>query len=100
MRYWRVLVKSGDGRQFFTRAVEITENRAVLRGDHALPAGMVCDLQIIIPSQDAIQPAGVAGLQAEVGAVVFASGDIRLDFMVRSLSNEARQLIASRKAGA
>lgn len=100
MRYWRVLIKSGDGRQFFTRAVEISENRAVLRGDHVLSTGMVCDLQIIIPARDEMQSAGVASLEAEVGGVVFASGDIRLDFRVRSLSNEARQVIASRKAGA
>lgn len=97
MRYWRVLVKSGDGRQFFTRAVEISENRAVLRGDLILPTGMVCDLQIIIPSQDENLPAAVAVLQAEVGVVVFAAGDIRLDFRVKSLSDEARQLIYSRK---
>ncbi len=97
MRYWRVLVKSGDGRQFFTRAVEISESRAVVRGDHALPNGMACDLQVIIPSRDEKQPATAAGMQAEVGAVVFASGDIRLDFRVKSLSHEARQLIDSRK---
>lgn len=100
MRYWRVLVKSGDGRQFYTRAVEISASRIVLRGDHVLPTGMLCDLQIIIPSLDEKLPAGMAGLQAEVGGVIFASGDIRLNFRVTSLSNEARQLIGSRKAGA
>lgn len=98
MRYWRVLVKSGDGRQFFTRVVEISASRAVLRGDHVLPAGMSCDLQIIIPSRDEKQPAGVAGLQAEVGVAVFASGDIRLELRIKSLSDEARSLIDSRKA--
>lgn len=99
MRYWRVLVKPGDGRQFFTRAVEISVHRAILCGDQALPAGMACDLQVIIPSRDEKQPAGVAGLQAEVGAVVFASGDIRLELRIKSLSDEARSLIDSRKAG-
>jgi hypothetical protein len=46
MRYLRVLVKSKDGRQFFSRAVVISESRAVLRGEHVLPTGMLCDLQI------------------------------------------------------
>jgi hypothetical protein len=40
----------------------------------------------------------VAGLQAEVDEVIFASGDIRLDFRVMSLSHEASQLIDLRKA--
>lgn len=100
MRYWRVLVKTGDGRQFFTRAVEISANRAVLRGDHALPVGMGCDLQVIVPPPDDRQPPGAAGLQAEVGEVVFASGAIRLDFRVKSLSDEARQLIDARRGNA
>ena len=100
MRYRLVLVKSGDGRQFFTRAVEISANRAVLCGEHALPVGMACDLQVIIPARDAKQPAGVAGLQAEVGAVIFAFSDIRLELRVKSLSDEARQLIDSRKVSA
>lgn len=99
MRYWRVLVKSGDGRHFSTRAVEISASRAVLRGQHALPAGMACDLYVVIPSRDEKLPASVAGLQAEVSAVVFASGDIQLELRIKSLSGEARSLIDSRKAG-
>jgi len=97
MRYWRVFVESGDGRRFPTRAVEISESRAILRGEHALPAGMVCDLQIIVPPPNDQQPPAVAGLRAEVGAVVFTSGGIRLDFRVKSLSNEAKLLIDARK---
>jgi len=93
MRFWRILVKSGDGRQFYTRAVEVSASSAMLRGDHALPTGMVCELLVIIPSLDEKQPAGMASLQAEVFEVVFACGDILLDFRVKSLSNEARQLI-------
>jgi hypothetical protein len=54
---------------------------------------MACDLQVIIPN------AGVASLQAEVGVAVFASGDIRLELRIKSLSDEARSLIDSRKAG-
>jgi len=99
MRYWRVLVKPGDGRQFFTRAVEISAHRAILRGDQALPAGMECDLQIFVPPPNDQQPPALAGLRAEVGAVVFASGDIRLEFRVKSLSDEARQLIDARRPG-
>lgn len=95
MRYWRVLVKSGDGRQFFARALKVSASRAVLRGDHALPAGTVCDLQIVVPSWVGENPGAVAGLRAEVSEVVFASGGIRLDLMVKSLSYEARQLIES-----
>ena len=100
MRYRLVLVKSGDGRQFFTRAVEISASRAVLCGEHALPAGMACDLQVIIPTRDKNQPAGVAGYQAEVGEVVFASGDIRLELRAKSLSDEAKRLLDSLKADA
>lgn len=99
MRYWRVLVESGDGRRFSTRAVEITASRAVLCGDQALPVGMACDLQVIVPPPDDKQPPGMAGLQAEVGEVVFVSSDIRLDLRVKSLSDEARRLIDTRKAG-
>jgi hypothetical protein len=99
MRYWRVLVKPGNGSQFFTRALEISAHRVILRGDHALPAGMKCDLQVVIPPPNDQQPPAVAGLQAEVGAVVFASGDIRLEFRVKSLSDEARQLIDARRQG-
>lgn len=84
MRFWRVLVKSGDGRQFYTRAVEISTSSAMLRGDHALPTGMVCDLQVIIPSLDEKQPAGMVSLQAEVFEVVFAAGDILLDLRVNA----------------
>lgn len=100
MRYWRVLVKPCDGRQFFARAVEISASRAILRGDQALPAGMVCDLQIIAPPSNDQQPPTVVGLKAQVSDVVFASGDICLDFRVKSLSDEARQMIGSRKVGA
>lgn len=99
MRYWRILVKSGDGRQFFAKPVEISASRAVLRGDHALPNGMVCDLQIVVPSPDEKILAG-ASMQAEVGEIVFASGEIRLEFRVKSLSSEAQQLINSRRMGA
>lgn len=98
MRFRRVLVKSGDGRQFYTRAVEISANSAMLRGDHALPTGMACELEVIIPSLDEKQPAGMASLQAEVFEVIFAAGDILLDFRVKSLSNEARQLLDKYKA--
>ena len=100
MRYWRILVKSDDGRQFFTKAVEISASRAVLRGDHALPTGAVCDLQIVAPSLDKMQPPKVADLQAEVRGVIFSSGGIRLDLRIKSLSSEARQLIGSQNAGA
>jgi hypothetical protein len=41
----------------------------------------------------------LVGLRAEVGVVVFVSGDIRLEFMVKSLSDEARQLIDTRRPG-
>lgn len=100
MRYWRVLVESGDGRRFFTRAVEISASRAVLRGDHALPAGMPCDLRVIVPPPDDKQPPAMVGLHAEVGEVVFTSSGIRLDFRVKSLSDEARQLIDARRRNA
>lgn len=100
MRHLKVLVRSGDGRQFPTRAVEISEKHAVLRGDQILPAGTVCDLQIIVPPPDDKQPPSVVGLQAEVGEAVFASGDIRLDLRVKSLSDEARRLIEARKGNA
>lgn len=100
MRYWRVLVKPGDGRQFFTRAVEISADRAILRGDQALPAGMVCELQIIVPPPNDQQPPAVAGLRAEVSSVVFASGGIRLEFRVKTLSDEVQQLLDSRRLGA
>lgn len=100
MRYWRILVKPGDGRQFFTKAVEISASRAVLCGDHALPTGTACNLQIVAPSMDKKQPARVADLQAEVRGVIFASGGIRLDLRINSLSSEARQLIGSQKVGA
>lgn len=93
MRYWRVLVEPGDGRQFFARVLEITAHRAILRGEQALPAGMECDLQIFVPPPNNRQSPGVAGLRAEVSGVVFASGGIRLDFRVKSLSDEARQLL-------
>ena len=99
MRYWRVLVKPGDGRQFFTRAMEISAHRAILYGDHALPAGMVCDLHIFVPSPNDRQPPVVVGLQAAVGSVVLASGSIRLEFKVKSLSDGAQQLINSRRSG-
>ncbi|MDP4027747.1 MAG: hypothetical protein Q8P42_02080 [Gallionella sp.] len=99
MRYWRVLVKPGDGTQFFTRAVEISAHRAIVRGGQALPAGVVCDLHIFVPPPNSQQPPAVVGLRAEVGAVVFASGDIRLEFRVKSLSDEAQQLIDSRRLG-
>lgn len=99
MRYWRILVKTGNGRQFFTKAVEISASRAVLRGDHALPTGTLCDLQIVAPSMDKKLPARVADFKAEVRGVIFASGGVRLDFMIKSLSSEARQLIGSQKVG-
>lgn len=99
MRYWRVLVESSDGRRFSTRALEISASRVILRGEHALSTGMMCELQIVVPSQDEKCPATMAGLRAEVGEVVFASGNIRLDFRVKSLSDEARELIDSRRAG-
>ena len=60
---------------------------------------MECDLQIFVPPSNDQQPPAVAGLRAEVGAVVFASGDIRLELRVKSLSDEARQLIDSRRPG-
>lgn len=60
----------------------------------------MCDLQIIVPPPNDQQPPAVAGLRAEVGGVVFASGGIRLDFRVKSLSDEARQLIDSQRTGA
>jgi hypothetical protein len=97
MRNWRVWVKSGDGRQFAARALEISADRAVLRGEHVLPGGMLCDLQIIIPAADETKSATTAGLQAEVGHAVFAAGHVRLECRVVSLSREARQLIESRK---
>lgn len=100
MRYWRVLVESGDGRRFSTRAVEVSASRAVLRGDHALPTGMACDLQVIVPPPNDQQPPGVAGLRAEVDEVVFAAGDILLDLRVKSLSDEARRLIGMRGGNA
>ncbi len=99
MRYWQVWVKPGDGRQFFTKAIEISVSRAVLRGDHALSTGTVCDLQIVAPSMDKKQPAIVADFKAEVRGVIFASGGVRLDFRIKSLSSEARQLIGSQKVG-
>jgi len=99
MRYWRVVVKPGDGTQFFTRAVEISAHRAIVCGDQALPAGMVCDLHIFVPPPNDQQPPVVVGLQAAVGTVVFASGSIRLEFKVKSLSDEAQQLINSHRAG-
>lgn len=99
MRHWRVWVESGDGRRFPTRALEISASRAVLRGEHALPVGMMCDLRIIVPPPDDRQSPGVAGLRAEVNEAIFASGAIRLDFRVRSLSDEARRLIDARGAG-
>ena len=79
MRYWRVLVRSGDGRQFVARAVEFSASRALLCGNHALPTGEECDLQIVAPSFDKKQPPTVADLKAEVRGVIFASNDIRLD---------------------
>ena len=94
MSYWRVFVRSNDGRQFYARAMEISEYRAVLRGAHVLPGGMVCDLQVIIPARDETQPAGEADLEAEVDEVIFTGGDIRLNLRVKSLSREARSLIA------
>lgn len=97
MRNWRVWVRSGDGRQFAARALEISASRAVLRGEHVLPGGMLCDLQVVIPAADETQPATTAALQAEVGHAVFAAGDVRLECRVVSLSREARQLIESRK---
>jgi hypothetical protein len=99
MRYWRVLVKPGNGSQFFTRAVEISAHRVILRGEQALPTGMECGLQIVVPPPNDQQPPVLADLHAEVGTVVFASGDIRLEFRVKSLSDEARQLIDSRRPG-
>jgi hypothetical protein len=95
MRYWQILVKSDNGRQFLTKAVEISTSRAVLCGDHALPTGAACNLQIVAPSFDKKQPAQVADLQAEVRGVVFAPSGIRLDLKIKSLSSEARQLIGS-----
>lgn len=99
MRYWRVLVKPGDGTQFFTRALEISAHRAIVSGGQALPAGVACDLHIFVPPPNDQQPPAVVGLRAEVGSVVFASGDIRLEFRVKSLSDEARQLIDTRRSG-
>jgi hypothetical protein len=96
MRNWRVLVKSSDGRRFSTRAIEISAERAVVRGDWVLPNGMVCDLQLVIPPQTVTQLAGEANLQAEVSEVVFSSWDIHLDFRIKSLSSEARKWIESR----
>lgn len=97
MRNWRVWVKSGDGRQFAARALEISASRAVLRGEHVLPGGMLCDLQVVIPATDETKSATLAGLQAEVGHAVFSAGDVRLECRVVSLSREARQLIESQK---
>lgn len=97
MQYCQVWVKSIDGRRFLSRVVEISEHHTVLRGAHMLPSGMVCDLQVIIPAPDEKQPSSVADLQAEVDEVVFSSGDICLNFKVKSLSREARHLISSRK---
>lgn len=95
MCYWRVFVKSGDGRKFFSTAMNVSTHRMVLRGDHVLPTGMVCDLQIIIPPLNENQHAGVAVLQAEVDEVVFSSGDVQLHLKVKSLSNDARRLISA-----
>lgn len=100
MRYWRVLVSPEGGRQFSARALEISASRVVLYGDHALPAGVLCNLQMIVPPPNDQQPPGMAGLRAEVGGVVFAAGDIRLELRVKSLSDEARQLIDARRGTA
>lgn len=96
MRYWRVVVKPGDGRHFFSRIEEISESRAVVRGDRALPAGTVCDLHIGVPSWDGQKPALMAGLQVEVDEVIFSSAGVRLALKVRSLDSGARRLIAER----
>lgn len=56
-------------------------------------------MRIIVPPLDDRQHPGVAGLRAEVSEMAFASGAIRPDIRVKSLSDEARQLIDSRKPG-
>jgi len=95
MRYFKVLVKSGNGRQFFCRVMEISASRVVLRGDYILPVGMVCDLQVIIPSVDEKKPSGSIDLRAEVGEVIFSEGYIRLECRIKSLGNEAGKLLAA-----
>jgi hypothetical protein len=96
MRYWRVLVKPDGGGHFFTRAVEISPHRAVVRGEQALPVGTACDLHIIVPPPSDQQPPAMAGLRGEVREAVFASDGIRLDFSVRSLSEEVQRLFEGR----
>ena len=95
MRYCRVLVKSGDGKRFFARMLDISVSHAVLRGDYVLPAGMLCDLQLMLPPAGERQPARILDMQAVVDSVYFASGAIRLELKIKSLGNDVRRLIES-----
>lgn len=93
MRFWRALVESGDGKWFSARTLAASSSRVVLYADQALPKGARCNLQILVPAPDKGLPARVARLRGEVSEVIFHADGIRLDFRVRPLSDEARQLI-------
>ena len=95
MRFFKVVVKLGNGRQFFCRVMEISPSRVVLRGDYILPVGMACDLQVIIPSLDEKMPSSSVDLRAEVHEVIFSEGYIHLECRIKSLSNEAGKLLAA-----
>ncbi|MDX8400910.1 MAG: hypothetical protein R8K20_11795 [Gallionellaceae bacterium] len=75
----------------------MSEERAVLHGEHVLPTGTVCDLQLIKPSLANKQPDKAADLRVEVGSVIFSGGNIRLNLKVKSLSSAARQIINAQK---
>ena len=95
MRFSWVTVKSGDGKQFTSRILNISENHAVLLSEHVLPAGMACTVQENIPAHKERKPNN-ADLQAEVCEVIFSPAGIHLHLKIKSLNDEAKRLINSK----
>jgi hypothetical protein len=95
MQYYKVLVSQDYGKKFYARVVDISVRNMVLRGEQSLPVGVLCDMQVCIPSVNEKISSYNVGIKAEVRQVIFTEGFIHLDCSIKSLSSEARQILGA-----